>query len=235
MEKKPTSGLAVASLVTGIIAIVSSFVPLLNLLSFPFVILAIVFGGIGIWQAAKGTKAGKGIAIAGLVCGVLGLLVTFAMYGGAAAVSDSSDTGADAPSSQQSAADDESSEPQAAEQASSESPYAVTIDGCLLTEDYEGNPAVTVTYTFTNNSDEATSPAVALGEKVFQNGAQCDVALVMDGSDNAGKSMNEVKPGGSITYDISYEIADTSDVTVEVEELFSWDDTLLAEQTFSLA
>lgn len=44
MEKKSTSGLAVAALVCGIIALVSSFVPLLNLLSFPFVLLAISFG-----------------------------------------------------------------------------------------------------------------------------------------------------------------------------------------------
>ena len=50
MEKKPTSGMAVAGLVLGIIALVSSFVPLLNLLSFPFVLLSIIFGAIGVWQ-----------------------------------------------------------------------------------------------------------------------------------------------------------------------------------------
>lgn len=80
MEKKPTSGLGVASLVTGIIALFSAFVPLLNLLSFPFVLLAVIFGGVGIWQTVKGTKGGKGIAIAGLVLGVLALVVTVAMY-----------------------------------------------------------------------------------------------------------------------------------------------------------
>ena len=44
MEKKPTSGLAVTGLVLGIIALFSSFVPLLNVLSFPFVLLAIIGG-----------------------------------------------------------------------------------------------------------------------------------------------------------------------------------------------
>ena len=48
MEKKPTSGLAVTGLVLGIIAVFSAFVPLLNLLSFPFVLLAIIFGIIGL-------------------------------------------------------------------------------------------------------------------------------------------------------------------------------------------
>ena len=58
MEKKPTSGMAVAGLVLGIIALVSSFVPLLNLLSFPFVLLSIIFVAIGVWQTVMGSKGG---------------------------------------------------------------------------------------------------------------------------------------------------------------------------------
>lgn len=88
MEKKSTSGLAVTGLVLGIIALVSSFVPLLNLFSFPFVLLAIIFGAIGLWQTVKGTKAGKGLAIAGLVLGLLALLITVVMYGTAGASAD---------------------------------------------------------------------------------------------------------------------------------------------------
>ncbi len=84
MEKKPTSGMAVTGLVLGIIAFISSVVPLLNLLSFPFVLLAIIFGAIGLWQTLKGTKSGKGMAIAGLVLGILALVVTVAMYSGGA-------------------------------------------------------------------------------------------------------------------------------------------------------
>lgn len=94
MEKKPTSGLAVTGLVLGIIAVFSAFVPLLNLLSFPFVLLAIIFGAIGLFQTIKGTKAGKGLAIAGLVLGVLALLVTVAMYSGGSAASEDASVGA---------------------------------------------------------------------------------------------------------------------------------------------
>ncbi len=47
--------------------------------------------------------------------------------------------------------------------------------------------------------------------------------------------MNEVKSGSSITYESAYELADMSDLTVEVEELFSFSDELIAEQTFSLS
>ena len=241
MEKKPTSGLAVTGLVLGIIALFSAFVPLLNLLSFPFVLLAIIFGAIGLIQTIKGTKAGKGLAIAGLVLGVLALLVTMAMYGGASAASD--DSSENAPVAEQAASQDtpaqaeqeaSQEEPAQAEQQEAASDYAVTIDGCRMTEDYEGNPAAVVTFTFTNNSEETTSPAVALHAQVFQNGTELGMAITADNED-AGKYMNDVKPGASITYGLAYELEDMSDITVEVQELMAFNDVLLAEQTFSLS
>lgn len=123
MEKKPTSGLAVAGLVLGIIVLFSAFVPLLNLLSFPFVLLAIIFGAIGLIQT--------------------------------------------------------------------------------------------------------TSPAVALHAQVFQNGTELEMAITT-GNEDAGKYMNDVKPGSSITYGLAYELEDTSDITVEVQELAAFNDVLLA-------
>lgn len=236
MEKKSTSGLAVAALVTGIIALFSSFVPLLNLLSFPFVLLAVIFGAIGVWQTVKGSKGGKGLAIAGLVLGIAALLVTAVMYGGAASQDDSPEAAPSAPSEQPaaSAGDGDAGAVQADPAQQEAAAYAVTIDGCRATEDYEGKPAAVVTYTFTNNSDEAASPATAILPKVFQNGAELEMAIVTD-SEESGKYMNEVKPGSSISFELSYELEDTSDVTVEVTELFSFDNTVIAEQTFSLA
>lgn len=221
MEKKPTSGLAVAGLVLGIIALFSAFVPLLNLLSFPFVLPAIIFGAIGLIQTIKGAKAGKGLAIADLVLGVLALLVTAAMYGGASAASDGS--AESTPVAEQGASQDA---PARAEQEAA-SDYAVTIDDCRMTEDYEGNPAAVVTFTFTNNSEETTSPAVALHAQVFQNGTELEMAITTDNED-AGKYMNDVKPGSSITYGLAYELEDTSDITVEVQELAAFNDVLLA-------
>lgn len=59
-EKQPASGLAIASLVLGIVSLV--------LYMFPFVtsILAIIFGGVA---KSKGNKSG--MATAGLVCGII--------------------------------------------------------------------------------------------------------------------------------------------------------------------
>ena len=47
--------------------------------------------------------------------------------------------------------------------------------------------------------------------------------------------MAEIKPGASTQARLAYSLSDQSDITVEVEELFSLDDTMLAEATFSVA
>ena len=225
MEKKPTSGMAVAGLVLGIIALVSSFVPLLNLLSFPFVLLSIIFGAIGVWQTVKGSKGGKGLAIAGLVLGILALVVTGVMYASAAV--------ADSAASSTASVAEGAGETVVAEQDEGSAAYGVTIDGCRVTEDYAGEAVAVVTYTFTNNSEDATSFVVALHPEVFQNSVELNTAV---GSNwDSETYLSDVKPGSSTTVEIGYQLGDMSDITVEVSELLDFGGTLLAEQTFSLA
>ena len=66
---QPTNGMAVASLVLGILSILLFFtvVP-------PFILggLGVIFGIIGLTKAGQGAP-NKGLAIAGLVCGAIGL------------------------------------------------------------------------------------------------------------------------------------------------------------------
>lgn len=114
-----------------------------------------------------------------------------------------------------------------------QSDYAVTIDGSTLTTDYEGAPAIIVDYTFTNNSDEDTSLAVACSAQAFQNGVQLESAIVMDDLGNG--YMAEIKPGASTQARLAYSLTDQSEVSVEVEELFALEDIVLAETTFSVA
>ena len=114
------------------------------------------------------------------------------------------------------------------------SDYAVTIDGSTVTTDYEGNPAMVIDFSFTNNSDEATSFAVACSQKAFQNGVQLETAIVMD-EDLGNGYMAEIKPGATTQARLAFSLTDESEVTVEVSELFSLDDTILAEATFPVA
>jgi hypothetical protein len=66
-----TNGLAIASLVLGILAVVLSLIPFLGYLS---LILAIIFGFIGLSEAKK-SGTGKGLAIAGLILGFSALII----------------------------------------------------------------------------------------------------------------------------------------------------------------
>ncbi|WP_302962494.1 DUF5067 domain-containing protein [uncultured Adlercreutzia sp.] len=238
MEKLPRSGMAVASLVLGIVGIATSVLPIVNNLSFVMAVLGIVFGIIGIVGVTRGKKSGKGLAIAGVVLSVITVVLVLVMQAAFSAALDQAleesgyDAGA-AQAGQQADAQSGDAEPAAAQQAEAASDYAVTIDGCRVTEDYEGEPVAVVTYTFTNNSDEAQSFMVALHPQVFQNGVELSTAI---GSDwDSEKYLSDVKPGSSATVEIGYELEDASDVTVEVTELISFDDTVLAEATFSVA
>ena len=70
--------------------------------------------------------------------------------------------------------------------------------------------------------------------KVFQNGVQLEPAFVTS-EDLGNGSIAEIKPGATTQVRSAYTLTDQSDISVEVEELFSLDDTMLAEATFSVA
>ena len=171
-----------------------------------------------IWMR-KFQTLGHGMLVVALAAAVATSLALTACGG------DGSEDGAEATSEEQA----QEAEPEEAVQ----SDYAVTIDGSTMTTDYEGNPAMIVDFTFTNNSDEATSFAVACSQKAFQNGVELEMAITTDDLGNGYWA--EIKPGASTQARLAYSLTDDSDVTIEVEELFSLDDTMLAEATFSVA
>jgi hypothetical protein len=82
MEKKPTSAFAIVALVCGIIAFFSSIVPIINLFSFPFVLITLAFGIVAIVQAIRKTKGGLVMAIIGVALALFAWLITYAMYYG---------------------------------------------------------------------------------------------------------------------------------------------------------
>lgn len=69
--QKRTNGMAIASLVVGLI----------GLILFPIILgpLAIIFGGVGMGFANKNNGSGKGLAIAGLIIGIIDLLIFFVL------------------------------------------------------------------------------------------------------------------------------------------------------------
>jgi hypothetical protein len=68
----PLSKLAIASLALGVLAVALFWLPLIGQ---AVSILAIVFGGLGIYYTNLGVRRGRGLAIAGLILGILGLVL----------------------------------------------------------------------------------------------------------------------------------------------------------------
>jgi len=67
LQAKPTSGLAVASMVLGILSLVVSCFGVVGIICG---ILAVILGGCALLTK----KGGKGMAVAGLVCGIIALI-----------------------------------------------------------------------------------------------------------------------------------------------------------------
>lgn len=67
----PSSGLATAGMVFGILCLVGFWVPFGDVL---FAGLAVLFSAMGLSQTRSGAYSGQGKAVAGLVCGIIGLI-----------------------------------------------------------------------------------------------------------------------------------------------------------------
>lgn len=109
--------------------------------------------------------------------------------------------------------------------------YYVKILDYTLVSDYEGNPAIIVNFDFTNNGEESAIPMVAVSMKAFQDGVELSDAFIADSQTyDAEPLMKEIKSGATITCQKAYSLtSETSDVEVNVEETFSFDDTTLVQ------
>lgn len=66
--------MGIASMVLGILGLLLSFVPCVGMYGLVFTVPGIIFGALGIKKAAK-AGTGKGMAIAGLVMGIVGTAI----------------------------------------------------------------------------------------------------------------------------------------------------------------
>lgn len=71
MEQTKKSGFSTAGLVLGIIGVCTSFIPIVNNLSFVMGVLAVIFGIVALVK-----KAGKGKIIASIILGILAIVIT---------------------------------------------------------------------------------------------------------------------------------------------------------------
>ncbi|HWO66632.1 MAG TPA: MmpS family transport accessory protein [Umezawaea sp.] len=86
---QPRNGVGTAGFVLGLVGFLFSFIPIIGVVAWPLVIVGLVLSVVGVTRASKGIANNRGLAIAGAVLSVIGLVVCVlwtALFG--AAVSD---------------------------------------------------------------------------------------------------------------------------------------------------
>ncbi len=73
-----TSGVAIAGFIIAILALLGSWMPIVNNVSFFFAIVALILGIIGLVAIRKGKRVGQGLAIATIIISVLTFVVVIA-------------------------------------------------------------------------------------------------------------------------------------------------------------
>lgn len=247
---KKGAGLAIASLVLGIIALLLSWVPIINNLA---AVLAVVGLGLGIpalLRARKGTHEGRGMAIAGLVTSVVAIAVVIATQAFYSEVIDevgreldrsTSSSAADTPG------DEEVSSEESAEPAGDVVPlgtpaqvgdYEVTVDAVQL----DANEVVAGANQF---NDPPTGQYVLAQLTVTYNGTDegmpgMDLTAIFHGSDSRQYSDSEcsavtpddsmsaptLNPGGVDTFEFCMDVAPEglAGGQLSIEPTFSWDE-----------
>lgn len=111
--------------------------------------------------------------------------------------------------------------------------YHIVLNDAKVIKDYD-DMAVIISYTWTNNSDETTSPNAAVDVNVFQNGISMEPAFVYSENYDDEAALKSVRPGATIHAQAAFYIEDMSDIDVEVTESWGFEDTGTVYKTFSL-
>ena len=187
----PKSGMAITSLVLAIIAAVTSFLPVINNLSFILAALAVIFGIVGIVGVSRGKRSGRGFAIAGIVVAVVAgavVLGTQALY---TAALDRAMDEADAAFDQAKAEADASLDRMtgdATDQVLAEE-VDVQIGAFSVTEGTYGMTSTALPVTMVNKSDETATFNIHI-EAVAPDGSRIDDSYAMASDLRPGQSQD---------------------------------------------
>jgi hypothetical protein len=91
---KPTNGLAIAALILGVGSLFFFWVPFVGLVCLPFALAGIVCGFMAL-STAKQTGSGKGMAMAGVICGAIAIIGAILITVAVAVWVDNSDINSD--------------------------------------------------------------------------------------------------------------------------------------------
>lgn len=212
------SALAIVGLVLAIIALLVSFVPIVNNGAFVLGLVGAVLAIVGIVKTGAGKRRGRGMAVAGLVIAVLSVvivLVTQSMYSAAidsvtngAQPTDASSSSAapaastDAASSSASSADYSNMAP--GQSVDLDNGLSVSVDKVEAgLSNYDGSKVTQVTVTYKNNGSSNASFNAFDWKASDANGAQRDETYYAS-QENALNS-GTLSAGGTVTGTVAFE------------------------------
>lgn len=200
------SGMAIAGFVLGIIALLTSFVPFVNNISFFLAILGIIFTIIGFVGIARGKKTGKGFAIAALVICVVSCAVVLATQNAYSEALTSASSATTVSSSSDGTA---SSDASAAATETQKSDFTVA-DEKLNIDTY----SATITGTVTNTTDQDKS-YVGVTYNLYDKDGNM-IGNAYDGADT-------LKAGASWKFEAYADVSNPKDIaSFERGDMTSW-------------
>ena len=199
----PKSAMGIIGFVLGIIAILGSWIPILNNFAFIFVVLGIAFSIVGLVGISRGKESGKGLAIAALIISIVAgavVLGTQSLYSEALNQATGEATVAEAPASD--AGDTAATTDAQATDGAADADYTIADEALDTSNGFSAN----VTGTLTNNIDSDKSYVQVEYTFYDKDGAQIGTGLANTSNLKAGgiwkfEAMSGVDPDEVASYE----------------------------------
>lgn len=162
LQPKSKSAMAIAGFVLGCVALLTSFIPIVNNLSFVLALLGLIFTIVGLVGVVKGKKSGKGLAIAALAICVVSGAVVLATQSAYSVALDAANPSSTVSSSAQPAEDTSaSSDFSVSDEQLNKDTYSTTVTGTLTNNTGKDLSYVGVTYAFYDKNGNLIDNAYA--------------------------------------------------------------------------
>lgn len=130
---RPRNGLGTAGLTLGIIALVFSFIPIIGVIAWPLSIIGLILGIVGMSRASKRIADNRGVAIGGVVCSAIALVVCMVWVAGLSVAGTARSTAAPAAAAGSTSSIDQATGPEPARA----DPTVITVT--TMGDDFEAN------------------------------------------------------------------------------------------------
>ncbi len=228
------SAMGITGLVLGIIALLGSFIPILNNISAFIAVLGLIFAIVGIVACCRGTKSGKGLSIAGAILCVVAFVIVLATQSFYGQVLDEALSGPSATvTSESSGATQETTDLSIGTAVNMSDGLTVSVDSIETgLTDYSGAEFTRVSVTYVNNgTDKASFNMFDWSAQDAQGAERTATFILTDDAEDSLERLDsgELVAGGSVSGVVEFEgqiakviyspsfLSDENDVTWIVE------------------